>query len=69
MSEIECDVCGELVEIETDLFKKKGTYWFDGSADAAGLTRKWFISHCGVFRELHKITAPPTTPRIERHRA
>lgn len=58
-----CDVCGTLVPIESDLFKKPGTYWFDGSADRAGLVKKHFIQHCGIFRVLKPITSPPNGER------
>lgn len=49
-SEERCPHCGTVFrygvkDIEVDQFRALGTYWFDGSADAAGLTTKWFV-HC-----------------------
>ena len=52
-----CDKCGvtftaETVDIQFDRFKQPGTYFFDGSADAAGLTSKYFVecpNKCSLF--------------------
>jgi hypothetical protein len=42
------DECGteftaETADLQVDQFKKPGTCWFDGSADAAGLDVRFFV--------------------------
>lgn len=34
----------ETTDVKVDEFKKSGTYWFDSSADAAGLDWKFFVN-------------------------
>lgn len=41
----------EKADLEQDGFKKPGTYWFDGSADAAGITYRFFVK-CPTCQDL-----------------
>lgn len=51
-----CENCrtsftAETGDLQGDRFKKPDTYWFDGSADAAGLTYKFFV-YCPACNDL-----------------